>query len=169
MLKVAYAFFIGILLAIFVGMGIQAFYPPPESPVYPSALSYGYEKEQTEEQKAAQKKFDEQQKAWEEEMKPYNRNVSMITLGAAVIFVAIGLVLSSTKYGFFADGLMLGGIFTLFYSLGRGFAAQNSKYSFALSAVGLIIMFILGYMRFFKEHQEQLEKQKPTKTASKSA
>lgn len=153
MLKLAYSFFTGILLAIFVGMGIATFYPQPVSPEYPSQLNMIGKDGPNQAERAVQAKFDAEQKAWEEKMKPYNRNVSMIAIGAAVAYVAISLLIAETRWGFLSDGIMLGGIFTLIYGLGRGFAAQNSKYSFAITTVGLVIVFLLGYLRFFKEHQ----------------
>lgn len=45
-------------------------------------------------------------------------------------------------------GIMLGGLFTLFYGLMRGFASQDSKYSFVAVSVGLVIVLFLGYRRF---------------------
>ena len=49
MLKIVYAFFLGILLAISVGMGVAAFYPQPEGPTYPSELNF-VNKEPTQQQ-----------------------------------------------------------------------------------------------------------------------
>lgn len=159
MLKIAYSFFLGILLAIFVGVGIAAFYPQPASPKYPTELNM-INKEPTSEQQALQREFDVKQQAWEDQMKPYNRNVSVIALAAAVTFVAIGL-LFETRIKVLADGLVLGGIFTLIYSLGRGFAAQNSKYSFVMATIALIIALILGYLRFIRPTQPTHKANKP--------
>jgi hypothetical protein len=148
MLKIIYSFFLGILLAIFVGMGIAAFYQQPASPTWPTELNVA-NKEQTAEQQKLQKDFDAKQAVWNEKMKPYNRNVSIMTLAAAVVFVAIGLLLEQ-KINILADGIMLGGVFTLLYSMGRGFASQNSKYSFVVVSIGVAIAIALGYLRFVK-------------------
>lgn len=148
MLKIAYSFFLGILLAVFVGVGIAAFYTQPSSPKFPEELNM-INKEPTTEQQQMQKAFDTKQQAWEEKMKPYNRNVSLIALVAAVTFVAIGLIFEE-RIKVLADGLVLGGVFTLLYSIGRGFAAQNAKYSFMIVSIGLAIALILGYLRFIK-------------------
>lgn len=43
---------------------------------------------------------------------------------------------------------MLGGLFTLFYSIGRGFASEDSKYMFIMVSVGLLLVLFLGYHRF---------------------
>lgn len=47
---------------------------------------------------------------------------------------------------------MLGGLFVLLYSLGRGFASENSKYVFVVVTVGLVTVLYLGYHRFVKAH-----------------
>lgn len=150
MLKVAYAFFIGILLAIFVGVGINAFYPEPTAPEYPRSLEQKSGSELSYEDRQAQNKFDDDQKAYMESLKPYNRNVSIITLIAATVFVTVSLVFEK-RIKVIADGVMMGGIFTLIYSLGRSFGAQDSRYTFVVVTIGLIIAIGLGYMRFLRE------------------
>jgi hypothetical protein len=55
------------------------------------------------------------------------------------------------KIKIMADGVMLGGLFTLLYSLGRGFASESSKYVFAVTTMGLAIVLYLGYHRFVRE------------------
>ncbi|MGZ6004886.1 MAG: hypothetical protein ACXWLH_01920 [Candidatus Saccharimonadales bacterium] len=155
MLKIAYSFFIGILLAFFVGMGIAAFYPQPASPKYPTQLNT-IDKEPTAEQRQAEKDFNIAQDKWNETMKPYNRNVSLIALASALIFVSVGL-LFERRIRIIADGMVLGGIATLLYALGRGFAAQNSKYSFVVVTIALIISIALGYIRFVKLDHFSLE------------
>ena len=149
MIKIVYAFFIGILLAIFVGMGIAAFYEQPALPKYPTELNL-MGKEPTAQQHQLQKDFDAKQEAWNEKMKPYNRNVSIMALVAAVILVAVVLIFDK-KIKVIADGVMLGGVFTLIYSMGRGFASNSSKYSFTIVSIGLAIALALGYMRFVAE------------------
>lgn len=158
MLKLAYTFFLGILLAIFVGFGIAAFYEQPAMPKWPTELST-IGKEPSVEQEKIQKEFDAKQEVWNEKMKPYNRNVSIMTLLAAVIFVAISLLFEK-KINILADGIMLGGVFTLIYSLGRGFASQDSKYSFLIVTIGLVIVLALGYLRFIRPNADLAAKLK---------
>ena len=148
MLRVVYGFFVGILLAVFVGVGINVFYQAPETPKAPDSLRYGTGKEPTEAQRQEEKKFDAEMETFnKEKMNPYNRNVSIVALIAAVIFMAISLVLES-RIPVIADGIMLGGVFTLLYSLGRSLASQDSKYTFAVVTIGLLTALILGYKRF---------------------
>lgn len=148
-IRVIYSFFLGVLLAIFVGVGVNTFYPGPTAPEYPSeSISYTA-KEPTAEQIAAEKQYNEQWEQHQKDMQPYNRNVSIITLVAAVTLLAISLVYER-RIKFIADGVMLGGLFTLLYSLGRSFASDNSKYIFTVVSVALIVVLFLGYHRFVR-------------------
>lgn len=148
-LKLVYTFFLGILLAIFVGAGVNTFYPGPKSPEYPISLNT-YDKELTKEQGQQQKEFDQQLQQHNEKMKPYNRNVSTITLAVAVVFLMIS-ILYEKRIKIIADGVMLGGLFTLLYGIGRGFASEDSKYVFLVIAVGLALVLYLGYHRFVRD------------------
>jgi hypothetical protein len=148
LIRYIYTVFIGILLALFVGAGINVFYPQPAEPKYPTQLN-SMQKEPSMSELAVQNEYNRQMDAWNEKMKPYNRNVSMIALTAAVIFVAIGLLLAN-QMRVIADGFTLGGVFTLIYSIGRGFASGDSKYSFVLVTLGLVVSITLGYIRFIK-------------------
>lgn len=152
-LKLVYTFFLGLLLALFVGIGINTFYTPPVAPEYPTELNSSYNKEPTQEQIILERKFEKQMQTFEKEvMGPYSRNVSIIALTAAVLFLAASFVLEKKGVRVISDGVMLGGLFTLMYSLGRGFASQDSKYSFVAISIGLVIVLYLGYHRFVRGH-----------------
>lgn len=150
-LRLIYTFFVGILLAIFVGVGINTFYVPPTAPKYPAELN-AYSKEPTAEQVAAEREFNRKNERYQEILKPYNRNVSMMTLVAAVVLL-VGSMLSQKRIRLLADGIMLGGLITLLYSIGRGFASENSKYVFAIVTISLILVLYLGYYRFVRDHK----------------
>ena len=148
-LKLVYTFFLGVLLALFVGAGVSTFYPQPEYPEYPQEAIV-YNEQPTKEQQQAQTEHDKLVREFEEtKMQPYNRNVSIITLIAAVIFLTVSLAFEK-KIKVIADGVMLGGLFTLLYSIGRGFAANDDKYVFGVITIGLILVLYLGYHRFVR-------------------
>lgn len=152
-LRLVYTFFLGLLLAIFVGVSINTFYTGPQAPEFPTELNtYGKEPELTPEQITIQKNWDQKIEQHNKDMRPYNRNVSIVTLGAAVILLIASIVYEK-KMKIIADGVMLGGLFTLLYSLGRGFASENSKYVFVVVTVGLAVVLYLGYHRFVREHK----------------
>lgn len=153
MLRIIYTFFLGILLAFFIGVGINTFYVPPAEPKYPIELNT-YGKEPTKEQAARQLEFDKKNEKYQEQLKPYNRNVSIMTLGAAIVLLAVSLLLQK-RIQALPDGIMLGGLFTLLYSIGRGFASEDSKYVFIMITIGLIGVIYLGFQRFVHDHESQ--------------
>lgn len=144
MLKVIYVLFLGLILTIAVGVGIAAFYPEPEAPSYPNTTG-----QSSAEQQAAQQKYDEQLSEHSESMSQYNRNVSLIVLGFALVFLILGLTLQA-KADVLADGLLLGGLLTLLYSVIRGFNTDDTKYTFVLVTVGLGVALVLGYLKFVR-------------------
>jgi len=170
MLKVIYAFFVGLLLSVFVGVGVSAFYPAPEQPKYPESLqTYGKDipAEQTDAQADAQREYDRNFETYRDESATYNRNVSIIVLVAAILFVSFSLVYAR-KIQVIADGILLGGIFTLLYSIGRSFEADDTKYTFVVVAVGLVIALFLGYLRFIKPQEDSSIKKTAKKPAARS-
>lgn len=147
-LKIIYTFFLGLILAIFVGVGINTFYETPTMPTY-SADTNSYGKEPTDQQVVQQRAYDKQIQQYEKDLKPYNRNVSIIALAVSVLYVIISLLFEK-RIKFIADGVMLGGVFTLLYSMIRSFATEDSKYVFVVVSVGLVIALYLGYHKFVK-------------------
>lgn len=160
MLKFVYSFFLGLLLVVFVGMGVATFYPSPKAPEYPRVLEAGKTPDEyTAEQRTADYIYQAESKAYEQKSNGYNRNVAMIVLGAAVVLLVLGLVLES-RLGLLSDGLLLGGVFTLLYSIGRSFAGENPKYSFAVVTVGVATTIIVGYVKFIKPAPKKSKKKK---------
>ncbi|HPF31018.1 MAG TPA: hypothetical protein PLO25_01780 [Candidatus Saccharibacteria bacterium] len=153
-LKLTYTFFLGILIATFIGVGINTFYEAPKYPETPSILKNSYDKEPTSEQLDAQIKFEMQQFEMQQEeyaeiIKPYNRNVSIITLIFAVLLLILSIIFEK-KMKFISDGIMLGSLFTLIYGIGRGFASEDSKFIFIAVSIGLLAVLYVGYHRFVK-------------------
>lgn len=149
LLKLVYAFFVGVLLAIFVGVGIDTFYPGPTEPEYPIVSNYNEQPSKAD--IAKQVAFEKAQRSYQRKYEQYNRNVSIAALVASVVLLSTSLYLEKRRIQIIADGVMLGGLFTLIYSLFRGFAAQDSKYVFIVVTVGLVIVLYLGYHRFVEK------------------
>lgn len=153
-MKIVYTFFLGALLALFVGLGIQTFYPGPEMPEYPVALEYPYSPsapaEATEEQRQLQERHAQAMERWEEQRQTYNRNVGVLTLVAAVLLLVLSLLVER-RNKVLTNGVMLGGLFTLFYAIGRSFASSETTMTFLAVGVGLAVVLFLGHRRFFQE------------------
>lgn len=161
MLKFVYSFFLGLLLTVFVGVGVASFYKAPEAPKYPAILenTQASPDEYTAEQRQAEEDYQAASKDYNEKSDDYARNVSMIVLAAAVILVVLGLALHS-KIDVLADGMLLGGTFTLAYSIFRSFYGDDPSFSFLVITVGLIVTMVVGYLKFIKPLQKPAAKSK---------
>lgn len=156
LIKYVYIVFIGLLLAAFVGVGIAAFYKGPKPPEYPVSLKYP-EFEQTKDVPAtisAQRRVDmeendRKQKEFTERNQEYNRNVSIIALVAAIVMLILSLTLFK-QILVIADGLLLGGVLTLGYSIIRGFGSNDDTFRFLVVSAGLVVALVLGYIKFVK-------------------
>ncbi len=80
----------------------------------------------------------------------YNRNVSIISVTAAVIILVASLTLFK-RILLIADGLLLGGVLTLIYSIIRGFGTEDNMFRFIVVLIGLITALILGYIKFIRK------------------
>lgn len=158
MIRSIYTLFIGVFLVLFVGVGISAFYPAPQYPQMPESIKYEQLPEagvkESPEKIAQRKEFDKAQEAFTKRSQEYERNVSMIAVVAAVIFVAASLTLFKTIY-LIADGILLGGVLTLLYGTIRGFNTNDTRFLFLVVSVGLVISLLLGYIKFIKPLQKE--------------
>lgn len=155
-LKFIYTLFIGILLVLFVGFGIAAFYEAPKYPEAPVSLRYpkpitdaSVNSTESAEITKLQIEQEKKEKDFRKIEEVYNRNVSVIGLISAVVYLVLSLMLLKNLL-LISDGLLLGGVFTLLYSIVRGFASNDNKFQFVAVTVGLIIALILGYIKFIK-------------------
>ena len=151
-IKFIYTLFLALLVSLFVGLGISSFYPGPKSPEYPQTLTNMKENCQcqpTAEELASFQEFERANKLYMEESQVYNRNVSIISLLAAIIILVSSLTLLN-KIKMIADGILLGGVFTTMYSIIRGLMSEDSQFRFVIVTVGLLIALALGYIKFIR-------------------
>lgn len=160
LIKYVYIVFIGLLLAAFVGVGIAAFYKGPKVPEYPVSLKYP-EFEQTRDvpatisaqRRADMEENDAKQKEFQTKNQEYDRNVSVISLVAAVIMLVLSLT-SFKQILVIADGVLLGGVLTLGYSIVRGFGSNDDIFRFLVVSAGLVVAMVLGYVKFVRPAQK---------------
>jgi hypothetical protein len=149
-LKFIYTLFLAFLVALFVGLGIDAFYPGPKSPDYPVVLDAtkpGCEEDL--EIKTIREKFARETEEYNQKSRLYSRNVSIISLAFAILILVASLTFLS-KVKMIADGILLGGVFTTIYSIIRGIISEDSRFRFLVVTIGLIIALILGYIKFIQ-------------------
>lgn len=147
MLKYLYTAFLGIALALFIGLGIAAFYTEPTYPnnSYPVCS----EKMTASENQAANDKYQKIQDEYMSKEQAYSKVVSSICLVYALILLIVGMVYVH-KLAEIADGIVLGGIFSILYGLGRGIGSADPKFIFGLVTVVLVVACYLGYAKFIK-------------------
>ena len=151
LIRSLYTVFIGILFTVLVGVGIAAFYKQPKAPEYPIELSTRFPDKEPSTQSAElhtkQIAYERKSREFQKTIEDYSRNVSVVAMGFAVVFVLLGLILARSM-PIFPDGLLVGSLGTLLYSIVRGFNAQDDMFRFVIVAVSLIISLVIGYMKF---------------------
>lgn len=150
-LKPLYALAIALLLVAFVGFGISAFYQEPEPPRYPPGLEFSGPNP-TEEEKKLMEEQRRKEEAYQEQVSDYNRIVSSIAIGAAVLLL-VGSILWISRLPVIGDGTTLGAVFTLFYGLIRAFMTNDEQFRFAAVAIGLAILLALAYWKFSRSRK----------------
>lgn len=160
-IKVIYTFFLGLIVALFIGFGFSVFYQAPEQPEYPLELRE-YESKplpnatpESEETRKLRLKYEQEQQTYHQDTYPaYNRNLSIGLVISAVIILIVSLTLLN-HIQILSDGLLLGGIMTLLYAMIRSFMGENNVYSFAVVTVGLLVALVLGYIKFMKHDKQK--------------
>jgi hypothetical protein len=148
--------FIGLLVASFVGLGIAAFYPAPVQPTYPAMLiepapPIGYPGKPASDKAStkAQQDYAAAQVKYQKDNERYNREVSAVVLVLAVLILVISLTLMQGAL-LIADGLLLGGVFDLVYSIIRSTFGSDARFQFAIVTGGLAVTLMVAYIKFVK-------------------
>jgi hypothetical protein len=151
LLKGTYIVFLALIIALFFGLGIEAFYPTPNAPEAPAqSQQFDTQGKPTNAPSKEQLAYEKKMRYYDEHtMRAYNRTVSIIALILAVFIMGISLIFA-VKFVILSDGMLLGGVFTLIYSIMRGLSAQNAQFSFVIVSIGLFITVLLGYWKFLK-------------------
>jgi hypothetical protein len=149
-LKIIFTLFIGVMVALFVGFGIEAFYP---SPLYPDIM---WTENMTADQEAAMQAA---QTAYDESVRLHNQIVSIVVTAVAVI-VMVGSMFLEKRNRTLTNGLLLGGLFSLVYGSTVGFSAGSALVTFITVGIGLIAVIVVGVRRF-SPSREAKEAAKP--------
>lgn len=147
LLTFIYSLFLGVVLALFVGLGINTFYPGPQAPEYPTSINQLENEKTPEEITKEEREYSAKQDEYQKNVQDYSLNVSIITIVIAVGLLATSLFISN-RQKIIANGVLLGGLFTLLYSLIRGMISGDSKFLFIIVTIALGVVLYLGYRRF---------------------
>jgi len=148
LLKFVYTVFLGLIIALFVGMGISTFYPAPTMPEYPPMAQPAIDMpKDAPETSVAQRDYEKKYQQYMTDTQTYHRNVSIISIAVAVMLLVVSFLLEK-RNTVITNGVMLGGVFVLVYGIGRGIASTDSKYTFIAVSISLLVVLYLGYRRF---------------------
>lgn len=162
-LQIIFSFFLGLMVAAFVGVGVYTFYPQPELK-YQQKLQELYRQQEDIQnfkdptkitpaertrlrviQKEIRGLEDKQTKSRE----TWGRVTSIILITFATAVMSISLI-RADQLPVISNGLMLGGVFTMVYGVGWIVATGTSYARFAVMTVALVITLGLGYLRFVR-------------------
>lgn len=141
-IKLLYSLAIGILVATFVGIGVNTFYPPPQ---LDDELSSPYQKQDD----AAVQKYNERWTEWSNEQKQHSQTASLIVVGISIALLAL-CIIKIGRIEVIGEGVTLGGIFLLFYGVMLGLTTGDEMLRFWLVSVGLAVMIALTYWKFHR-------------------
>lgn len=152
-IRYIYSFFLGALLALFIGVGIAAFYKSPKQPEYP-IMTAPIKPDGTQSTFDVQKQreYEVKSREFQKQNETYSKNVSVIAIAAAVALVVISLLLFE-KILILSDGILLGGIFTLVYAIGRGFGNTDEIFRFFVVSISLLVALFVGYWKFVRSNK----------------
>ncbi len=161
MLQTIFAFFLGLMVTAFVGVGVYTFYPPPQE-----ALALEIETldrrevavrdarppdQLTEADRAALRALVEERNtladAAREARQGWGRVTSIVLIVFATAVMAVSLVWAA-GLPVVGNGLLMGGLFTMVYGVGWVIATDTSVARFVVISVALAITLALGYVRF---------------------
>lgn len=146
--RTVYTFFLGTLLALFVGLGVATVHPGPEEPVPPRSIALAQEtRELTPEEQQQWVGYEREREAWEDDVLRHSRDVGVVTLVASVVLLAVSLAVERRR-PVLAQGILLGGLFTLLHSVVRSLFSQDTLATFGVVTVALLVVLYLGYHRF---------------------
>ena len=117
-LQVIFAFFLGLVVVAFVGIGVNTFYPEPRwvdgQP--------------------------DQYAGWQ-------LTTGIVLLVCATIILAVSLFLPEHQ-GVLSNGILLGGVFTMIYAVGMTVSSNASILRFVVVAIALAVTIAIGYLKF---------------------
>lgn len=117
-LQVIFAFFLGLVVVAFVGIGVNTFYPEPDW---------------TEATQAAHANW--------------QLVTGVVLLVCATILLVVSLLLPEVQ-GVLSNGVLLGGVFTMVYAVGMTVSSDRSILRFVVVAAALAVTIVIGYLKF---------------------
>lgn len=134
-LQLIYSFFLGLAVVGFVWIGLDTFYPNPEYPTEAHS-------QPTPAQEAAVQAYQQAYESW-------SLITSIVLLVVATVILVVGLALGE-RFVVLANGLLLGGLFTMVYAVGRSIGT-DSVLRFVVISVALLVTIGVGWFKFARQ------------------
>lgn len=147
-LRTVYTLFLGALIALFVGLGVATVHPGPEAPeASPALVAAQGTRELTPAEQQQWTELLRDRDVWEERSVRHSRDVGVVTLIGSVLLLVLSLLVERRR-PVLADGILLGGLFTLLHSVVRSLISQDTLVTFGVVTVALALVLYVGYRRF---------------------
>lgn len=169
-LQIIFAFFLGLMVTAFVGIGVYTFYPQPaqvdaleeradelrrEQGEFRSTRSDGeLTAEQRERVDALDREIQQVYEERQERTAAWARSTSIVLVLLSTLAMGVSLI-RAEQLPVISNGLLLGGVFTMLYGTGWTIAAGESVLRFWVIAFALAVTLALGYVRFVRGQRSQ--------------
>lgn len=165
-LQTIFAFFLGLMVTSFVGVGVYTFYPSPDRAFQEEAESQNRREQAirnfrsddalTPEDRARLQEIENERSRTQDANRAasatWGRRTSIILITFATLAMAISL-LRAVQLPVISNGLLLGGVFTMIYGVGWSIVSDTSTGRFLVMTVSLAITLALGYVRFVSRRE----------------
>jgi hypothetical protein len=162
-LQTIFSFFLGLMVTAFIGVGVYTFYPSPQQQSNDRIRQLRREEtairanrpltDITPEERARMQVLTDSINALTDagrvEIRAWGRTTSVVLIAFATLAMAVSL-LRGAQLPVIANGLLLGGVFTMVYGVGWIIATDTSVVRFLVMTAALAITLSLGYARFVR-------------------
>jgi len=162
-LQLIFAFFLGLMVTAFIGVGVYTFYPSDLESLEDEARDLRTRQQEirdargdaglTEEQQAELSELNDQLREADRKRREHSeswaRTTSIILIILATCVMGVSLV-RADQLPVISNGLLLGGVFTMLYGTGWTLASGDSRLRFWVMAFALLVTLALGYVRFVR-------------------
>jgi hypothetical protein len=167
-LQVIFSFFLGLMVLAFIGIGVNTFYPSPQTRNQ-SELDKLYRQQEPLNMKQGtrsltateqaeydriQTQIDDLMTEQDELLSRWARNTSIVLVLFATAVMAVSLV-RSEQLRVVSNGLLMGGLFTMLYGSGWVLVSEKSIARFFVVLFALVVALALGYLKFVRGREDR--------------
>jgi len=163
-LQLIFAFFLGLMVTAFIGVGVYTFYPPgadqasdeirelrrDQEDIRDSRSNEALTQEDRDRLSGLEDEIRAHQDVQREHQSSWAGVTSIILIVLATLVMGISLV-RADQLPVISNGLLLGGVFTMLYGTGWVIASGDSRMRFWVMTLALVITLVLGWVRFVRE------------------